>query len=102
MVAVCRRTSFVVITPQIAIGDRLRNLSCQDAFATCVPASHRASHVARLARDNPLGAPQSPGISRYLQIRPELRHRDATVIPDPLAALPCKFDRESPVRRTDS
>jgi len=45
--------------------------------------------VGRLVSDNPPGSAQSPGISRYLQIRSGGQHRDAAVIPAPLAALPC-------------
>src|SRR5436305_11637955 len=101
MVAVCRRTSYVLMTPQIAIRDRLQNLSCQESLATRVPSSHTGSHEAGLVRDNPLELAQSPGIWRYLQILSGELRRDAAVIRAPLAAQPGKFDRESPVRRTD-
>ena len=91
----------MVITPQIDIVRRLRNLSCLDAPATHVPLSDKALHVARLARDNPPGSGQSPGIWRYLQIVAGAGDHDSAVIPGRLRAPPGKFDRESPVRRAD-
>src|SRR5256885_16347548 len=101
MIAVCRRTSFVVITPQIAICRRLRNSSCHGALATRVPPSESRPYASCTARSNPLGSAQDRGISRYLQILPEVRQRDAAVIAAPLAPPPCNFDRDSPARRAD-
>src|SRR4051812_10392483 len=71
MVVVCRRTSFVVITPQIAIGDRLRNLAREDS-----PCYSRAIVLQRLTRgasrdDNRLGSAQGRGISQFLRVRAE-------------------------------
>jgi hypothetical protein len=91
----------VVITPQIDIVRRLRNLSCRNALATRVPLSDKALHVARLARDNPPGSGQSPGIWRYLQIVAGAGDHDSGVIPARLPAPSGKFDRESCVRRAD-
>src|SRR2546421_4528619 len=101
MVAVCRRTSFVVITPQIAIVGRLPELSCRYAPATHVPVSDKALHVTRLARGNPRRSAQSPGIWRCLQILPGGRHRDSAVIPAGASAATGNFDRDTPVRRAD-
>src|SRR4051794_33644167 len=89
MVVVCRRTSFVVITPQIAIGDRLRNLAREDS-----PCYSRAILLQRLTygasrEDDPLGSAQRRGILQFLRIRAGGRHRDVAVIPAPLAALAC-------------
>src|SRR5438067_10698545 len=101
MVAVCRRTSLVVITPQIAIVERLRNCSRRILPATCVPPAHEALRAPRPERDNLAGSAQSPGMSACLQIASAALHHDSAVISGVTARKTGNFDRQSPVRRAD-